>query len=87
MFCDELSKLLPKCDNNKYLVLAEVFDIDVSNKLKPGVLCYVDTLSAFGLENTIQDYTREEHYDGSFNIRERYTWKPNSAGRLQNYTR
>lgn len=61
-FCEELAKLLPKFDNNKYLVLAGDFNIDVSNETKHGVLCYLDTLSSFGLENVIQDYTREEYY-------------------------
>lgn len=32
------------------------------NELKPGVLSYLDTLSAFGLENVTQDYSRKGYY-------------------------
>lgn len=62
LFCDEFSEALKKYDNNEHLVIAGDFNIDVLDEARPGVSRYLDTLASFGLENTINNYTREEYY-------------------------
>lgn len=59
-FCDELSTFLKKFNNNPYLILAGDFNIDVKNLFRCGSSRYLDILAEFGLENAINDYTREE---------------------------
>lgn len=61
LFCLELAQFLNRFHNNEYFILAGDFNIDVIDEEKNPTSDYINTLAAYGLENVINSYTREEH--------------------------
>lgn len=51
---------MKKIINNPHLILAGEFNIDVKNLFRCGSSQFLDILAEFGLENTIDDYAKEE---------------------------
>lgn len=66
LFLEELRASLTGLQATEHICLLGDFNIDTLNPTKAVVCDYLNILAEFGLVNSIQAPTREEHFNGSF---------------------